>query len=90
MHTLRILALALGLLGVCLIVSRLLVGERGLWVVRACQVFIPVWFVGAAVNMWIGVTRAGYTVAEELPIFVLVFGVPAGIAAVIWRKAIGG
>ena len=36
--------------------------------------------------MWIGVTRAGYSVAEEAPIFLLVFAVPAAMALlVLWR-----
>jgi hypothetical protein len=34
----------------------------------AVRWFIPVWLVAAAVNMWIGVTRAGYSVGEEAPI----------------------
>jgi hypothetical protein len=36
--------------------------------------------------MWVGVTKAGYTLAQELPILLVVFAVPAGIAlAVAWR-----
>jgi hypothetical protein len=30
--------------------------------------------------MWIGVARAGYSVAEEAPIFAVVFAVPAVVA----------
>ncbi len=56
----------------------------------AAKAFIPVWFIVTAVNMYIGVTRAGYTVMDELPILVLVFAVPAAIAAiVIWQFAKG-
>jgi hypothetical protein len=32
--------------------------------------------------MWVGVAKAGYSVAEEAPIFVVVFAVPA-VAAVL-------
>jgi len=39
--------------------------------------------VAAAVNMWIGVTRAGYSVAEEAPIFLIVFAVPAAVALLV-------
>jgi hypothetical protein len=54
----------------------------------AAKAFIPVWFVVALVNMYIGVTRAGYTVMDELPILLLNFAVPAVIAAiVIWQFA---
>jgi hypothetical protein len=36
--------------------------------------------------MWVGVARAGYSVAEELPIFLLIFGVPAALAILLkWR-----
>jgi len=36
------------------------------------------------IAMWLGVTKAGYSVAEEAPIFVLVFAVPAAVALVVW------
>jgi hypothetical protein len=42
--------------------------------------FVAVWFAVAAVNMWLGVARAGYSVADELPIFLLIFGAPAALA----------
>ena len=42
--------------------------------------FIAVWFAVAAVNMWLGVARAGYSVTDELPIFLLIFGAPAALA----------
>lgn len=49
-------------------------------------VFWCLWFVAAAINMWIGVSHAGYSVAEEAPIFLLIFGLPAAIAlAIKWR-----
>ena len=38
------------------------------------------------VNLWIGVSEAGYSVTDEAPIFVGIFGVPAATAAVLWRK----
>jgi hypothetical protein len=56
--------------------------------VPAAKAFIPVWFIVAAVNMYIGIARAGYTVMDELPILLLNFAVPAAIAAiVIWQFA---
>lgn len=48
--------------------------------------FIAVWLVVAAGNMWIGVSRAGYSVAEELPIFLVIFAIPAAVAAFAWWK----
>ena len=35
-------------------------------------------------NLWVGVARAGYSVGEEMPIFLLIFAVPAA-AAVLAR-----
>ena len=54
--------------------------------VAAAQIFIPVWLVAALINMWIGVSRAGYSVAEEFPIFLAIFAVPAVVAAFVWWK----
>jgi hypothetical protein len=46
--------------------------------------FLPVWFIAAAVNMWMGVAKAGYSVSEEVPIFALIFAVPAAVALFAW------
>jgi hypothetical protein len=36
--------------------------------------------------MWVGVAKAGYSVAEELPIFLLIFALPAAVAVLVkWR-----
>jgi hypothetical protein len=78
MHTLFVIAAGLGLLGLCSVVGRMLAGAPG--VATAALVFLPVWLVGAAINMYIGVTRAGHSVAAEAPIFVVVFAVPAAVA----------
>jgi hypothetical protein len=75
------------LLGVFCLFGRLW-GADMTALVPAARAFIPVWFVVASVNMYIGVARAGYTVMDELPILVLNFAVPAVIAAiVIWQFA---
>jgi hypothetical protein len=69
-------------LGIVVLAGRLLsAGAPGIGMVTAVRWFIPVWLAGAGINMYIGVTRAGYSVAEEAPIFVLVFAVPAIVAA---------
>ena len=48
--------------------------------------FIAIWLIVAGVNMWLGVARAGYSVADELPIFLLIFAVPAALAVLIkWK-----
>jgi hypothetical protein len=50
----------------------------------AVWVFIALWFIATAANMYVGVARAGYSFVEELPIFLLLFGLPA-LAAVLLR-----
>jgi hypothetical protein len=59
-------------------------GSRG--IAAAAVGFVVIWLVVAAANMWVGVTRAGYSVAEELPIFAVIFVVPAAVAAFVWWK----
>ncbi len=52
----------------------------------AARGFVPIWAIMAVVNMWVGVTRAGYTVREELPILAIVFTAPTAIALIAaWR-----
>jgi hypothetical protein len=81
-HTLKIIAGGLLVLGVFLLVGRY--AMRGP-LSTAAKYFIPVWFIAAAINMWVGVSQAGYSVRDEAPIFLLNFAVPV-IAAlvVIW------
>ena len=50
------------------------------------KIFIPLWFIAAAMNMWMGVARAGYSFMEELPIFLVIFAVPAAAAVFVWWK----
>lgn len=83
MHTIRIIAAGLVLLGAFLAGARI-VGSPGA-MARAAGWFVPVWLVAAIVNLWIGVSQAGYTVAQELPILLVVFGVPAAVALVLRR-----
>jgi hypothetical protein len=79
-----VIGVGLVLLAGCLLVGRLLGGPGAL--PTAAVIFLPLWLVGAGVNMAIGVRKAGYTVAEEAPVFLLVFGVPALVTLVLhWR-----
>ena len=48
--------------------------------------FVLLWLVVCSFNMWVGVAKAGYAVAEELPVFALVFLVPTAVAVFVrWR-----
>jgi len=45
--------------------------------------FVALWLALAAFNMWTGVTKAGYSAAEELPVFALIFLVPVAAAVLL-------
>ena len=80
-----VIAGGLVLLAAFCIVGRAVRERFGL--IRAAKIYIPFWAVLSVVNMTIGVVSAGYTVMEELPILVIVFGIPAGIAMLIPKFA---
>ncbi|PJL11332.1 hypothetical protein B9Y66_20100 [Stenotrophomonas maltophilia] len=85
MHVLLVIVGGLLLLGVFVLFGRL-------WSTGSSQLptallaFIGTWLLVSVANLWVGVSRAGYTVREELPILLLVFAVPTLVAGVIfWR-----
>jgi hypothetical protein len=87
MHMLLVILGGLLLLGVFALFGKLWGGDVS-GVVTGTKFFIPLWLVIALINMWVGVTKAGYTVAQELPILLVVFAVPAAIAAIaVWQLA---
>jgi hypothetical protein len=48
--------------------------------------FGALWLGISGANLWVGVAKAGYSLNEELPIFLLIFGVPTVVAIVSkWR-----
>lgn len=52
----------------------------------ATGLFLVLWLAIASANMWVGVAKAGYSVAEELPILALIFGIPAAVAVLVrWK-----
>ncbi|WP_127598613.1 hypothetical protein [Nitratireductor alexandrii] len=59
---------------------------RGLPLRQALPVYAVLWAVAAAINLWVGVAHAGYSVAEELPIFAIIFGVPCLLAWFLARR----
>ncbi|HET9032786.1 MAG TPA: hypothetical protein VFN25_07770 [Dokdonella sp.] len=82
MHTVIVILTGLLLLGIFCTAGR----WRRKSLSKAALAFIPLWAVGAGINMWVGVSQAGYSVSEELPMFCLVFGIPALIAAfLVWK-----
>lgn len=52
----------------------------------ATLIFLALWLGISGANLWVGVARAGYSLSEELPIFLLIFAVPAIVAIFLkWR-----
>jgi hypothetical protein len=85
-RTLLFLAAGLLLLAAVLLLGKLFSSHYPEATRLATIAYIALWFMIAGANMWIGVARAGYSVAEELPIFLLIFGVPAVAAMLLkWR-----
>ena len=80
MHTVKVIAAGLVLLALCIVIGR----------AAGARLFLPLWLIAAGVNMWFGVSRAGYSVVEEVPAFLMVFGVPAVVALLaLWRMSRG-
>ena len=52
----------------------------------ATLIFVALWLGISGANLWVGVARAGYSLHEEFPIFLLIFGVPTMVAIFLkWR-----
>lgn len=89
MHMLFVITGGVLLLGVFALFGKLWGGDVA-GIAAAAKVFVPVWLVVALVNMWVGVTKAGYSVAQEMPILLVVFTVPAVVAVLVaWQLARG-
>lgn len=85
MHMAMVIFAGVLLLAVFCLFGRLW-GHDAAGVALAAKYFVPVWAIVAMTNMWVGVTKAGYTVMQEAPILLLVFAIPAALAAfVIWQ-----
>jgi hypothetical protein len=91
MHTLKVIALGLGLLALCLLGGRLIGGgNTAAGLINGAKLFLPLWVIGAGINMWLGVSKAGYSVRDEAPVFLIVFGVPAAVAVLAWWRVARG
>ncbi|ENM2496178.1 hypothetical protein AB6908_004694 [Serratia marcescens] len=87
MHMLMVIGGGVVLLGLFVLFGWLW-GASAAGMALAAKIFVPAWLLIAAVNMWVGVAHAGYSLRVELPILLLVFAIPAAIAAfVFWRLA---
>jgi len=82
-HTAIVLAGGFSLLLSCLLLGHAFAGGVP-GAIAGAKLIIPLWIIGAGVNLWLGVSHAGYSVTEEAPIFLAIFGVPAAVADLLW------
>ena len=82
MHMLLVIVTGVLQLAVFVLLGKLW-GADAASMATGAKAFIPVWLAMTLVNMWIGVSKAGYTVAQELPILLLNFAVPAALALML-------
>ena len=86
MRTALFLLAGLLLLGAAVLLGRLFSANYPGAVVTAIVAYVALWLIIAGANMWVGVAKAGYSVTEELPIFLLIFGLPVVVAILLkWK-----
>ena len=74
------------LLPAALLLGRLFSSNYPGATLAATIAYVALWLIIAGVNMWVGVAKAGYSVAEELPLFLLIFALPAAVAVLLkWK-----
>jgi len=88
MHTVKVIAAGLLLLAVFVLSGRFF-GSGASSAAQAALWFIGCWLLVSAGNLLAGVISAGYSVQDELPIFLVVFAVPSGVALLL-RKLVFG
>ncbi len=88
MRTILFLTAGFLLLGGFHLLGRLFVPYFPSAALIAMATYIAMWLSIAGFNLWVGVARAGYSFTEELPILLLIFGLPAALALVLlWKLA---
>ena len=86
MRTLNLLLIGFCLWGALLGAARVFADASPASTTAATAAFAGLWLAATAANLWVGVTRAGYSLKEELPIFLLLFLVPVVTAAAVkWK-----
>ena len=86
MRTVTIIAVGFVLWAACLGVAKLLASSSTSSMITATVAFVVIWFVVAVANMGMGVSQAGYSFREELPIFLLIFLLPSAVTIFVkWK-----
>jgi hypothetical protein len=86
MRTVTILVSGLLVFAGLFLYSRLFVQHYPHAATWATSGFVAIWLLATVFNLWVGVSRAGYSAREELPILLLLFAVPAAMAVLVrWK-----
>jgi hypothetical protein len=86
MRTLFFLLVGFLLLTASVILGKLFSSNYSGATFAATVIFVALWLGISGVNLWVGVAKAGYSLNEEFPIFLLIFGVPTIVAILLkWR-----
>ena len=57
-------------------------------VAAVIKCFLVLWLIATLVNLWVGISKAGYSIKDEAPVALLVFEVPAITSILIrWRSS---
>jgi hypothetical protein len=83
MHTLILVVGGLIALGLFVLVATLFKRSAA----DGARYFIVPWLAASLYNVYLGVTRAGIPLSVEIPVLVVVFGVPAAAAWLIARRS---
>jgi hypothetical protein len=84
MHTAIVVGIGFVILGVSVSLGHALGGAPG--AARFALYFLPVWLLASGANMLIGIKSAGYSAAEEFPVLLIVFAIPAAAAGLAWWR----
>ncbi len=84
MHTAIVIGIGFVVLVLSMSLGHALGGTAG--AARFALCFLPVWLLAATANMVIGIKTAGYSAADEFPVLLVVFAVPAAAAVLAWWK----
>jgi hypothetical protein len=86
MRTLVFLLVGFLLLAASMTLGRLFASNYPGAPLAATIIFVTLWLAISGGNLWVGVAKAGYSLNEEFPILLLIFGVPAAVAIFLqWR-----
>jgi hypothetical protein len=86
MRTVLFLIVGFLLLAACALLGRLFSTNYPSAPYTATIAFVLLWLGVSAANLWVGVSKAAYSFADELPIFLLIFAVPTIAAMVLkWK-----